>query len=281
MKPFLFLIILLLMTSPLHADDTFPAPWKHQDIGPAEVPGSATHDAGVFTLQGTMDIWGPADGCHLMWQPLHGDGELVARVTAMENPGGVGHAKAGLCIRGTLDPGARNVAMCVTAVDGTQFLYRENKDDKTARVPLDPDAQKAGVPKKHFPCWLKIVRRGNEFSGYESADGETWAPSGKITLALPADAILGLTSSSHVKNILCKSTFDHVIVTPALPSAPRAGAGGRGAGGKLPPGQVAQVTTINIDGSDPRIVYQTTDPIQASKRFAYVAYPILSSEASK
>ena len=30
------------------------------------------------------------------------------------------------------------------------------------------------MPKGKFPCWLKLVRRGNEFSGYESLDGETW-----------------------------------------------------------------------------------------------------------
>ena len=192
------LSLLLLTAFSLPAQEPLPAPWKHQDIGAVQVPGTAEHAAGVFTLQGTMDIWGVADGCQLAWQPMHGDGELVACVAAMENTGGVGHAKASLCIRESLDAGARNVTMCVTPVDGTQFLYRENKDDKTARIHPDAEAQKAAVPKEQFPCWLKLVRRGNEFSGYESLDGETWALSGKITLALAGD--------TRCHRALCDST---------------------------------------------------------------------------
>ena len=84
-----------------------------------------------------MDIWTQADGCHFVWQPCQGNAELVARVTAMENPGQVGHAKASLCIRESLDAGARAVTMCVTAVDGTQFLYREKTGGKTVRIFAD------------------------------------------------------------------------------------------------------------------------------------------------
>ena len=105
---------------------------------------------------------------------LHGDVELVARVTAMENPGGVAHAKAGLCIRESLDAGSRHVTICVTATDGTQFLYRDTANGKTARIAAEGGAQKTSVPKGQFPCWLKIVRRGNEFSGYESARRRKW-----------------------------------------------------------------------------------------------------------
>ena len=190
-----------------------PAPWKHQDIGAAQVPGTAEHAAGVFPEQGTMDLWGPADGCQFLWQPLHGDGELVARVTSMDNPGGVAHAKASLCLRESLDPGARGVSLSVTAGDGTQFLYREEKDGKTARVPAEADAQKDAVPKAQFPCWLKLVRHGKEFTASESVDGQKWAPTGKITLPLSPDTVIGLAASSHKKDVLTKAVFDQVKLT--------------------------------------------------------------------
>lgn len=190
MKPIPALALLLSTAFSLLAQEPLPSPWKHQDIGAAQMPGTAARAAGVFTLQGTMDLWGPADGCHFAWQPLHGDAELVACVTAMENPGGVAHAKASLCLRESLDAGSRHVTMCVTPTDGTQFLYREKADGVTVRIFPDAEAQKTSVPKGQFPCWLKIVRRGNEFSGYESVDGEKWELSGKITLALPADTEL-------------------------------------------------------------------------------------------
>ena len=221
MKTVLVLSLLLPVAFPLLAQEPLPAPWKHQDIGAAQTPGTAEHAAGVFTLQGTMDIWGPADGCHIAWQPLHGDAELVARVTAMENPGGVAHAKASLCIRESLDAGSRHVTMCVTATDGTQFLYRDKTNGKTVRIFADAEAQKTSVPKGQFPCWLKIVRRGQEFSGYESVDGEKWQLSGQIKLDLAADTVIGLAASSHKTDILTKATFDHVKLLPKRPTSAR------------------------------------------------------------
>ncbi len=197
----------------LLAQEPLAAPWKHQDIGAAQVPGSATQTAGVFTLKGTMDLWGTNDGPHIASQPWHGDAEFAARVTAMDNPGGVAHAKASLCIRESLAAGSRHVTMCVTPTDGTQFLYRDATDGKTVRVHPDAEAQKTSVPKGQFPCWLKIVRHGNEFTGYESADGEKWQRSGAITLDLPVDAVIGLAASSHKPDILTTVTFDHVMLS--------------------------------------------------------------------
>jgi len=54
------------------------------------------------------------------------------------------------------------------------FCIGEATDDKTVRVMPDAVAPPPSVPKEKFPCWLKLVRQGNEFTGYESLDGETW-----------------------------------------------------------------------------------------------------------
>jgi hypothetical protein len=205
--------ILLFTAFPLGAQQPLPAPWKDQDIGAAKIPGKAGEAAGVFTVQGTMDIWGVADGSHLIWQPGHGDVELVARVTSMENPGGVNHAKASLCIRESLDPGARQVTLCVTPGDGTQFIYRKEANAKDVRIFPTPEALKAGVPKGQFPCWLKLVRHGNTFTGYESPDGEKWQVSAQIDLDLPPETVVGLATSSHKPDILTKAVFDHVTMS--------------------------------------------------------------------
>ena len=147
--------ILLSLTLSLSAQD-LPAPWKHQDVGTAQVgtmalvAGAARQADGVFTLQGTMDIWAVADGFHFVWQPSHGDVVLVARVTSMDNPGGVNHAKASLCIRESLDGGSRCVTQCVTPGDGSQFTYRETTDDKTVRAFPDPIAPKPGCRRGSF-----------------------------------------------------------------------------------------------------------------------------------
>ncbi len=253
MKTIAVLSFLVSTASSLLAQQSLPEPWKHQDIGPAQVPGTAEHTAGVFTLQGTMDIWGQADGCHLAWQALHGDGELVARVSAMENPGGAPHAKACLCIRESPDAGSRHATVCVTATDGTQFFYRDTPGGKTTGIAPGAEARKTSVPKGQFPCWLKIVRHGDEFSGFESVDGEKWELSGKFTLALAADTVIGLSASSHKPDILTKAVFDHVKLANQAASA----------ASKTSSSRVSQLTTIGIDGADQRVVYQTSDSIEA------------------
>ena len=236
-----------------------PAPWKQQDIGTArvgqsaQVAGTARHADGVFTLQGTMDIWGVEDGFHFASQPVTGDVVLIARVVSMDNPGKVGHAKASLCIRESLDGGSRCVTQCITPGDGTQFTYREATGEKSVRVFPDAAATKPSVPKGTFPCWLKLVRRGNDFSGYESLDGETWWLTGTIKLELKADAFIGITSSSHTKDTLTTSVFDHV----------KLGKPGAGAGMPRAKNRIARLTTIGIDGSDKRVIYETRDGIEA------------------
>ena len=76
-----------------------------------------------------------------------------------------------------------------------------------------PKPQSCLVPKGQFPCWLKLVRKGNDFEGFESTDGQKWQSSGKITLELPENTVVGLGSSSPEKDILTKCVFDHVKVT--------------------------------------------------------------------
>ena len=204
--------VMVLATSTL-AKEPLPAPWEHQDIGSAQVPGTVRYAAGIFILQGTMDLWGTNDGGHIAFQPWRGDVELVARVTTMDNPGGMAHAKASLCIRESLSAGSRHVTICITPTDGTQFIYRDRSNAKATRIFADADAQKSSVPKGQFPCWLKIVRRGNVFTGYESVDGEHWLPSEPVTLDLAADTVVGLAASSHKTNILTTATFDHVMLS--------------------------------------------------------------------
>jgi len=241
MKP-RFLIATLLIASSfsiLHTADlpALPEPWQHQDIGSAQVgkpvppvpvekfgrnalfgksgllAGTAMHVDGIYTIAGTMDIWGPMDEGHFVWQPVQGDFVFAARVASMGNPGNNKHAKAGLCVRESLEGGSRRVAQCITAVDGTQFLYREAPEDKTVRAIPDDTVPDSTIPKEMFPCWLKLVRQGDDFTAYESLDGETWWLTGSIKIDLKADALIGLSSSSHTTDSLTTAVFDHVTLT--------------------------------------------------------------------
>ena len=185
--------------------------WQHQDIGAVEVKGSATLDQGVFTIQGTLDTWGTNDGFHFVWKPWQGDGQIVARVLSVENT--LNHAKAGVMFRESLAPAAKHAQACVTPVDGTQFLVRTQTGGKTA-------AATTGRDKGRLPYWVKLVRAGDIFSGYESSDGTQWTLIGSTNVAMTARVYVGLTTSSHQKTTLCKATLDKVALTKNRPGPP-------------------------------------------------------------
>src|SRR4029079_19148823 len=62
-----------------------PSPWAAQDIGAVGVPGRSTFANGTFTVSGAgADVWGTADAFQFAFQPLAGDGTIVARVSAIQ-----------------------------------------------------------------------------------------------------------------------------------------------------------------------------------------------------
>ncbi|HEX8836205.1 MAG TPA: S53 family peptidase, partial [Candidatus Acidoferrum sp.] len=86
---------------------TLPSVWSDGDIGSVGVAGSASYANGTFAVsgagQGTMIT--SADGFHFVYQPLIGDGTIVARVVSVE---GSSAAQAGIMIRETLSAGANH-----------------------------------------------------------------------------------------------------------------------------------------------------------------------------
>lgn len=182
-----------------------PEPWDDRDVGDVVVKGSAAVDGGVFTVAGTLDIWGKADGFHFVHRPLVGDGQVVARVLEVQNTNE--HAKAGVTIRESLDPGARHATMVVTPVDGTQFLRRKAAGGLTTNT-------NPGRNRGKLPYWVKLVRKGDEFSAFESPDGTEWTHVGTETLPLGKEALVGLVVSSHQKGVTNTSKLDHVSVEP-------------------------------------------------------------------
>jgi len=185
------------------------SPWEHRDIGAVEVKGSAAFDHGVFTLRGTLDTWGTNDGFHFVYQPIRGDGQIIARVLTVENT--MSHAKGGIMFRESLSADSRHAEACVTPVDGTQFLARTEPGAKTTSA-------HTGLDKGKLPYWVKLVRVGEKFSGYESSDGEKWTLIGTTNISMSNQVFAGLVTSSHQNTNLCTATLDKVIVTSAAPA---------------------------------------------------------------
>jgi hypothetical protein len=176
-----------------------PAPWADQDIGSVGVAGSAGYASGTFTINGSgADIWGPADAFHYVYQQLKGNGQIVARVVSVQNT--YQWAKAGVMIRETLNPNSTNALMAVCPA-GTDFQTRQTTGAGIHTYTL-------GTPTA--PYWVKLVRSGNLFSGYQSSDGVNWILLASDSITMTKTVYIGLAVTAHDNTLLNTSTFDNV-----------------------------------------------------------------------
>src|SRR6202008_2863966 len=85
-----------------------PAGWLDQDVGATGVVGSASSANGTFTVNGAgTEIFGTADAFHFVYQPMTGDGNIVARLVSLQ--GGSVNVSAGVMFRNTFDTSGVNV----------------------------------------------------------------------------------------------------------------------------------------------------------------------------
>jgi fibronectin type 3 domain-containing protein len=193
---------------------TLPAPWIDADIGSPGLAGSGSYLAGTFTLKGGgADIWNASDQFNYLYQPLTGDGTIIARVATEQNTNG--WAKAGVMIRESLAANATDVFEAVTPGNGYAFQYRT----ATGASASWPGSSISGTA----PEWVKLVRSGSTFTGYVSADGTNWTQAGSITVSMASNVYVGLALTAHDNTQLNTSTFDNVSVTGAsvtIPAAP-------------------------------------------------------------
>jgi hypothetical protein len=176
-----------------------------QDVGAVARPGSTTLSGGTYTVTvAGGDVGGAADAYHLVYQPLAGDGQVIARVAGVDNTDP--RALAGVMVRAGLAPDAANALVAVTPGSGVVFQSRASAGGDTTAT---GDAGFAA------PYWVRLVRAGNVVTGYRSADGVAWTQVGDpVTLDLGAVALVGLAAAGRDGTVVNDSTFDNVAVLP-------------------------------------------------------------------
>ena len=187
-----------------------PAPWLDADVGAVGAPGSASFNAPMFTVAGAgADVWGTADAFHFAYQPLDGDGTIVARVGSVQNT--AAWAKAGVMIRSSLSAGSAHAFMLVSPGKGAAFQRRLSNGASSLSTSGSLSAP---------PRWVKLTRSGNTITAFESSNGTTWTQVGSDTFSMPSSVLIGLAVSSHVSGVTSTATFDGVSVTTSAPPPP-------------------------------------------------------------
>jgi regulation of enolase protein 1 (concanavalin A-like superfamily) len=200
--------------------DNLPPGWTGRDIGDGfNLPGRSSYADGVFTLQGAGEYMADTvDFFRFTYKPFSGDGEIIARVTAVQNTSG--YARGGIMIRQGLWPSGPYAMVDITAGNGAEFSSR-GTDAAAAEVTKVPDVA--------APYWVKLVREGNSFRGYVSPDGISWTLAGTSNVAMTGDVFVGLVVGSNNLEALCTVTLDRVSLsgqtnTPTVTiTAPAAG----------------------------------------------------------
>jgi hypothetical protein len=184
-------------------NNPLPSAWQQQDIGNTGSTGSGSYSNGAFTESGSgTDIWGNADGLHYIYQPLSGDGTIIAHVNTVQNTDG--WAKAGVMIRESLDANATFADTIITPANGTAFQRRTATGGSSVHT---------GGPNVAAPYWVKLVRSGNTFISSVSSDGSSWTQVGTDTITMASSVYIGLAVTAHNYGTLNTSTFDQVSVT--------------------------------------------------------------------
>ena len=178
-----------------------PSGWLDGDVGVVGIEGSATYASGVFTVSGAgrgVD-GGSADSFHFAYQPLSGDGSIVARVASV----GSG-ATAGVMVRETLDTGSTN-ANTVEWVPSSALLEFDVRATTGGNTSLVNEVWTT------LPYWVKVIRSGSTFSSYGSTDGVNWMQQGSSqTISMATNVDVGLVVENGSTSSLATATFDNV-----------------------------------------------------------------------
>ena len=149
------------------------------------------------------DIYGTLDEFRFVYQPASGNCDITARVVSVQNADP--WAEAGVMIRETLNSNARKVASLVTFSNGVTLQRRSSTGGLTSYT------RTTGLT---APYWVRLVRSGNTFTGYRSANGTTWVSTGSVTVTMGTNVFIGLAVTSHRDGALNTSILDTVTATP-------------------------------------------------------------------
>ena len=177
-----------------------PVGWLDADVGQIGPGGSAGFSNGTFTITGSgiVAASGTYDGFHFVYQIMSGDGSIVARVVSRTGNSN-NYATAGVMIRETLNQDSTHAN-----TNNNVFIDRVTTSGASSSV-------NAGGA---LPYWVKVVRSGNVFSGYQSTNGTTWVQIGSnVSISMAQTVYIGLAVGSGSTSASQTLTFDNVSVT--------------------------------------------------------------------
>jgi hypothetical protein len=183
----------------------------------SSAPSVFGQDGGSYAiLAGGNDIWG-AGGEHYdeygsIYSPQAAgpNSTVTVKVDSLQNVDG--WTKGGLVLRDDVTGAGSSqgyVALVATPSNGVSLQWQ----DASTPGYLDQGAQSPGTVTA--PVWLRLVRNGDQVSGYYSADGQTWNQVGPaITLTgATTDEDAGMIVTAHSPSLQAQADFSGFSVS--------------------------------------------------------------------
>jgi uncharacterized protein YjdB len=178
--------------------------FANRDIGNPCAPGGAVIDTDsvVVTASGD-DIYNNQDQFHMVYKKLTGDGQIIARIVDYfdSRP----WSKIGVMMRETIDPGSKHVSMGILPGDGGSSLWYKPQTNGLASQNTLFDTAEA-------PYWVKLVRKGNRFTGSVAPDGKTWKTVAAVNVTMESTLFVGLCVSSTIRCTTTNAVFDNITI---------------------------------------------------------------------
>ena len=185
-----------------------PTPQQSRDIGAPAVAGRASYASGSYTITAAgADIWGTADQFHFVYQPMTGDGEVIARVASITNANA--WSKAGVMIRESLTASSRHAMVVTSSSKGYAFQRRPATGGLSEHT-----SGGTGTA----PGWVRLVRSGDLFEAYRSTNGTTWTRIGADTVPMADTVYVGLAATSHNVSTATTAVIDNLRMTTSTPT---------------------------------------------------------------
>jgi WD40 repeat protein len=214
---------------------------NQRDVGATAYAGSVQYDATRHTYTvagGGENMWFTNDAFHFVWKKVSGDVTLGADISWIGS-GGNAHRKACLLVRQSLDPDSAYADAALHGDGLTSLQYRESKGTRTYEIQSNVSA-----PKR-----LRIEKRGKYVSMSIAREGEALHPAGgTFRLNFEEPFYVGIGVCAHDNKALEKAVFSNVELSKPL-----------GAGTNL----ISTLETVTIASKDRRVIYSTTNHIEA------------------
>jgi hypothetical protein len=181
-----------------------PSGWTGADFNAPTTPGGNTATNGVYTLAaGGTGIGGTSDQYHWAYRTFNADS--ISNVTTTARITSVSGGQAGVIIRGNLNAGSRMAAVTVSSTGEVRFIWRAEQGQA---------AQSVSAGTFTTPVWVRVVRQGNNMSGFVSTNGTNWTQIGTTrSIPISSTSYTGLVAASHNSSVLETSVFTNVNTT--------------------------------------------------------------------